>query len=1091
MSLIEQRDDRISQPSAQPQLELQTLPVVISPDRYRAVILDMDGVVTRTAVIHAAAWKQIFDEFLASWAQKNGDGKSGQTVQPFDVHTDYHRYVDGKARHDGVRSFLAARGIRLPEGRPDDSPEADTVFGLGKRKDRAFLSLLEQQGVETFASTIRFIHALKNVGIAVAVISASRNATMVLKAAGILELFDAKVDGVDAERLQLRGKPEPDIFLEAARQLKSDPQHSVVIEDALPGVQAGDAGNFALVIGVNRDNQEVLLKGNGADVVVDDLEQVEVSEWGGISLELPNPWLLTYEHYDPEQEGLRETLCTLGNGYFCTRGAMLGSHDDGIHYPGTYLAGGYNRLVSTVQGQRVENEDLVNFPNWLVLTFRIENGDWFDLDQVEILSFSQTLDLHRGVLERRIRFRDAHGRQTRLNERRLVHMESFHLAALELTVVPEDWAGQLEIRTALDGTVVNNNVFHFRGLSNHHLEPLETSFLDARTMLLKVQTNQSEIRMAQAARTVIVKNGVEVTDDREPIERRGWIGQACPVTVAAGDEVVVEKVMALYTSQDHAISEPGLEARKAIMRAPGFEDLLASHTKAWDHLWMRFDIVIDTEGEEMCELPALILRLQAFHLLETASPNSVDRDTNIPARGWHGEGYRGHIFWDNLFVFPFFNFRMSDITESLLKYRYRRLGEARELARASGFKGALFPWQSGSNGEEETPPLVYHSTLKRWLPDYTHMQIHVNAAVAYDIWEYYQVSGDIDFLFSYGAEMMIEIARFWASVATYNPALERYEIKGVVGPDEYHQFYPGRSMPGVDNNAYTNVMAVWCLLRALETLEVLPEDHRKELTDLLGLQNEEMAHWDTLSRRMRVDFLEEGIISQFEGYEHLEEFPWQEYRASFGGDLRHMDDFVANHMSLDHYQISKQADVLMLFYLFSAETLRELFGHMGYEFPPEAIPKTIDYYTRRTIHGSSLSRVANAWVLARANRKRSWKLFREALLHDVSSHNGGSTSEGIHLGAMGGTLDLMQRCYTGMELREDILWFNPVLPRALRRMAFSVHYRANMLKIAITHEQLEIEVSECRAKNIQVGYRDQSYVMYAGESRRIPLLHAG
>jgi trehalose 6-phosphate phosphatase len=269
MSLIEQRGAPISQP----QLELQTRSVVISPDRYRAVILDMDGVITRTAVIHAAAWKRIFDAFLADWAAQHG-----QAFRPFDAHADYHRYVDGKARLDGVRSFLASRGIRLPEGGPDDSPEAETVFGLGKRKDRAFLALLEQQGVETFASTIRLIHALKNAGIGVGVISASRNATMVLKAAGILDLFDVKVDGVDAERLRLRGKPEPDIFLAAARRLNADPQHSVVIEDALAGVQAGDAGNFALVIGVNRDNQEVLLQGNGADVVVDDLEQVQVSE---------------------------------------------------------------------------------------------------------------------------------------------------------------------------------------------------------------------------------------------------------------------------------------------------------------------------------------------------------------------------------------------------------------------------------------------------------------------------------------------------------------------------------------------------------------------------------------------------------------------------------------------------------------------------------------------------------------------------------------------------------------------------------------------------------------------------------------------
>ena len=196
-----------------------------------------------------------------------------------------------------------------------------------------------------------------------------------------------------------------------------------------------------------------------------------------------------------------------------------------------------------------------------------------------------------------------------------------------------------------------------------------------------------------------------------------------------------------------------------------------------------------------------------FHLLQTVSEHTIDLDVGVPARGLHGEAYRGHIFWDELFVFPFLNLRFPELTRALLRYRVRRLPEARQAARAAGYRGAMYPWQSGSDGREETQRLHLNPRSGRWLPDNSHRQRHVNAAVAWNVWQYYQATGDLDFLAAYGAEMLLEIARFWASIATYNRALDRYEICGVMGPDEYHDGYPDRDEPGLDNNAYTNVMA--------------------------------------------------------------------------------------------------------------------------------------------------------------------------------------------------------------------------------------------------------------------------------------------
>ena len=185
----------------------------------------------------------------------------------------------------------------------------------------------------------------------------------------------------------------------------------------------------------------------------------------------------------------------------------------------------------------------------------------------------------------------------------------------------------------------------------------------------------------------------------------------------------------------------------------------------------------------------LALHLHIFHLLQTISRNTLDLDVGVPARGLHGEAYRGHIFWDELFIFPYLTLHLPELVRSLLLYRYRRLPEARWAAQQAGFCGAMYPWQSGSNGREEAQVVHLNPDSGRWLPDASHLQRHINVAIAYNIWQYYQATGDIEFMASYGAEMIFEISRFWASLAQYDSALDRFEIKGVMGPDEYHDGY--------------------------------------------------------------------------------------------------------------------------------------------------------------------------------------------------------------------------------------------------------------------------------------------------------------
>jgi beta-phosphoglucomutase family hydrolase len=242
----------------------------VVPSHVRGYLFDMDGVLTRTAELHAAAWKQLFDEFLEA------DAPVGADRSPF-TPTDYDRYVDGRLRADGVRSFLAARGITVPEGAPDDAADVESVHGLGARKDAYFHKVLETRGVARYETSVAFVEAARARGLGCAVVSASRNCREVLHAAGILDLFDAIVDGVVSGELGLRGKPAPDTFLEAARRLGVGPEHAAVFEDATVGVAAGRAGGFGWVVGVDRGGARRELFRAGADTVVDDLSAVEVN----------------------------------------------------------------------------------------------------------------------------------------------------------------------------------------------------------------------------------------------------------------------------------------------------------------------------------------------------------------------------------------------------------------------------------------------------------------------------------------------------------------------------------------------------------------------------------------------------------------------------------------------------------------------------------------------------------------------------------------------------------------------------------------------------------------------------------------------
>ena len=780
-----------------------------------------------------------------------------------------------------------------------------------------------------------------------------------------------------------------------------------------------------------------------------------------------NPWSLTFGGYDPQVEPLREALCTLGNGYFATRGCAPESTAGDVHYPGTYAAGIYNRLTDRIDGSTVTNESIVNLPNWLPLTFRIEAGAWFDIDEVELLSYTQTLDLRRAVLTREFRFRDAVGRTTAVTQRRFVSMHLPHVAVMEATVKAENWSGTIEFRSAIHGDIENRLVKRYRELSSRHLRVSRGCEISNDSVLLDVVTVDSQIPVAVAARHCVWRVDVPVQAEYRLVQDAARIGHDITVDLAVGQALRLEKVVTIVTGHDSAVSEPADEAERELHPLGRFDQLLRDHTLIWAQLWERFNIDIGDNPDEL-----RIVRLHLLHLLQTLSPNTAALDVGVPARGLHGEAYRGHIFWDELFVFPVLNIHLPKVTRSLLQYRYRRLPEARRAALEAGYTGAMYPWQSGSDGREESPQLHLNPRSGRWNPDPSARAHHSGIAVAYNVWQYYQVSGDVDYLVDYGAEMLAEIARFWVSLASFDTARERYVIRGVIGPDEFHSGYPGRVYDGIDNNAYTNVMAVWVIMRAMEALELLPLSYRIDLLERLELDGPELDRWEDLSRRMFVPF-HDGVISQFEGYEQLAELDWHAYRQRYG-NIQRLDRILeAEDDNVNNYKASKQADALMLFYLLSSDELRELFDRLGYRFAPEQIPKTIDYYRSRTSHGSTLSAIVHSWVLARGDRDRALKYFRQVLWSDVADLQEGTTFEGIHLAAMAGSVDLLQRCFTGLEFRADRIVLAPLWPEELGRLAFPFRYRGHRLHLEVYGRRARVssESEQSNAIDIECGGR--------------------
>ena len=775
-------------------------------------------------------------------------------------------------------------------------------------------------------------------------------------------------------------------------------------------------------------------------------------------------WKLIYTNFVESQQKLRETLCTLGNGYFATRGAFCEVSASKTHYPGTYIAGVYNKLGTKIGNKIFYNEDLVNCPNWLFITFKIEDGEWFLPSSSNLIYYYQELNMKEGVLRRKLIFRDGEGRRTKIETLRIVHMKYHHLGVIQYNITPLNYSAHIVVKSCIDGSVLNKGVERYSQLNCKHLVPITLGQSDKTLIYLYMQTSQSKIKIAISSK---LKAKLENRDLKTNLQffskHKKIVGQYISSYVSCKATLCIEKIACIYTSKDKSVKDPLKEAVNSLKKNFSFNSLYKSHKLAWRKLWDKFDVKI--EGDTFSQKA---LRFHIFSLLQTVSPHTRLIDTGIPARGLHGEAYRGHIFWDEVFIMHFYDLHMPAISKNLLLYRYRRLEKARYLAHREGYKGAMFPWQSGSTGEEETQKIHLNPLSGKWGPDYSRFQRHVSFAVAYNVWNYFIKTQDLKFLCKYGAEIFLSVAHFARSLLKYDSKDNKYHTQKVMGPDEFHEKYPHQETPGLRDNAYTNLFIAWLLLKSQDLIKILPSSCREKILKKINLNIKDIQEWKKVVPLINIVINDKGIVAQFDGFFKLKELDWSRYRKKYK-DIRRLDRILKKEgISPDNFQAIKQADFLMIFYLFSFEEVQKLFDILGYKFTKKDLLKNYQYYIKRTSHGSTLSYVVHCYIAHLLSKyKQAWRWFQEVLKSDIYDIQRGPTSEGIHTGVMGGSLDIVFRRFAGIQILEDKIKINPHLPQIWSKIEFKFCFRKKWFKFSLGRDSLCIFIQDSKSRTLE------------------------
>lgn len=762
------------------------------------------------------------------------------------------------------------------------------------------------------------------------------------------------------------------------------------------------------------------------------------------------PWEVVYHGFKGgKDEYSVESLLTVGNGFMGLRGTTPEMSISDATYPATYLASLYNTAASEVAGQTIYNEDFVNAPN-LQKIFLVVDGVTVDIASNELVELTRRLDLASGLFTATALVQITPEKTIAIRTKKIASMANVHQYAIQYSFSPVDFSGEIQVVTEADGSVCNYNVERYRSLTREHLD-IQQQEAHHTQALLVAKTKQSAITVRQTSRLASpeldLSNLVNtITSDQ--------IIQSLLVEGQAGQWYTLEKIV---TVEQYRPTDTIPAAAFPTSDTTDFATIYQASQEAWQTLWEKAAITI--EGDLMSQK---LLNLHTYHTLVSASPNgNAGLDASVTARGLHGEAYRGHIFWDELFILPFYIIHFPKTARELLMYRYRRLATAKADAQKAGYQGAMFPWQSGLDGTEQSQELHLNPISGEWKEDHSRLQRHVSLAIAYNVWNYYNNSQDETFMADYGLEMILEIAHFWKSIATWNATTQRYDISGVMGPDEFHEGYPGADKGGLTNNAYSNMMVVW-LFEEVEALQkTLPAAVFQRVLAKTGLTAATLGKMAEIKNKLALEINDEGIIAQFAGYFALKDLDWGHYQEKYGNIYR-MDRILnAEGRSADAYKVAKQADSLMIYYNFPKAKVDGILQDLGYQLPTDYVEQNLNYYLARTSHGSTLSRVVHAQLAAMVeDRQLAWQLYKEALYSDYRDIQGGTTAEGIHAGVMAATLFIPLTTFAGLDIRQDTLDLTPKMPTAWKSIAFRLKIRGVHFEVRVTHETITITADQ-------------------------------
>ncbi|PWG01079.1 glycoside hydrolase family 65 protein [Levilactobacillus bambusae] len=759
-----------------------------------------------------------------------------------------------------------------------------------------------------------------------------------------------------------------------------------------------------------------------------------------------------YGEYTAKRNYGQEAMLTIGNGYFGLRGAYVEAHADTDNYPGTYIAGVYDKNITNVNGRDVENEDLVNMPNAQALSFGIDGQNRFEIKPENIQDIYRSLDLRTGILTIHMMIQLATGQMLRVVTTKVADMIDWHNYAIKYEITPLNFSGAIQIYSTIDGGVVNSNVERYRSLNEHHLHTDGMSNHD-NEIVLTGHTLTSNIQYAVAAK--LAGSGIPQNADYHIIPSDDKIQQTVTVNVETGNCYTFEKAVSMATSRETTGDlEPAVEKH---LRSATF-NTVSDHSKSyWKKTWSGSDIVIDQDLTSQ-----KLTRVNIFHMYVTAAAaESGELDVSVGSRGLHGEAYRGHIFWDEMFDIPFYTLHAPKLARQLLMYRYRRLDAARENAKSAGYSGAMFPWQSGLDGDEQSQVVHLNPLTNTWDPDNSHLQRHVSLSVAYNVIMYTNISGDKEFMNQYGLDMLESIARFWLSIAKKNEQTGRYSISGVMGPDEFHENYPNSDSQGLQDNAYTNIMVAWLFRKlALIRKNTKPET-LKQADEQSGFTSNDVKAMDDVAHHLNLEINRNGIIAQFAGYFNLETLNFENYRRKYG-DISRIDRILkAQGKTPDAYQVAKQADTLMPIYNLTEPEVRQIIKDMGYDLPANSFSKNLQFYLARTTHGSTLSRIVYSVLDEMDNSMdASWNFFSQALLSDYYDIQGGTTAEGIHLGVMGAVTLMETRNYAGFDAFGQTITINPHMPDQWQKISFQQLVRGINYKVIVSHTEISVTADQ-------------------------------